>query len=150
MEIRTEIEIAAPAETVWGEFIRFEAWPAWNPFMPRIEGKAAPGEQLTVRIEPPGGRAMTFRPKVLTVEHAKEFRWKGKLLLPGIFDGMHCFELHALDARLTHFVQREEFTGLLVPLMAGELNRSTRNGFVLMNEALKQRAESAAANRTSS
>jgi hypothetical protein len=40
MQIRTEIEIAAGAGLIWAELMRFTAWPEWNPFIPRIEGKA--------------------------------------------------------------------------------------------------------------
>jgi hypothetical protein len=41
----------------------------------------------------------------------------------------------------TRFVQREEFRGLLVPLMARSLDSGTKEGFVLMNQALKDLAE---------
>jgi hypothetical protein len=81
MEIRTEIEIAAGAGLIWAELMRFTAWPEWNPFIPRIEGKASPAERLTVRIQPPGRRPMTFRPKVLEVAEARTLRWQGKLLV---------------------------------------------------------------------
>lgn len=36
---------------------------------------------------------MTFKPKILIVEPNKEFRWKGKLGINGIFDGKHYFIL---------------------------------------------------------
>jgi hypothetical protein len=39
------------------------------------------------------------------------------------------------------FVQRERFTGLLVPFLAHMLDDKTRRGFEEMNRWLKQRAE---------
>ena len=41
------------------------------------------------------------------------------------------------------FVQREIFSGLLVPLFAKDLNTKTKQGFEAMNQALKQLAEQA-------
>jgi hypothetical protein len=40
------------------------------------------------------------------------------------------------------FVQREEFSGLLVPLLWPLLEKNTRLGFEDMNKGLKTRAES--------
>lgn len=83
---------------------------------------------------------MTFKPEVLKVDVNKEFRWKGKLLLKGIFDGEHYFQLMDLGDGTTHFVHGESFIGLLVPLMGGALTK-TKMGFELMNEALKRECE---------
>jgi hypothetical protein len=41
----------------------------------------------------------------------------------------------------TLLVQKEDFRGALVPLVARTLDRGTLPAFVAMNEALKQRAE---------
>lgn len=38
-------------------------------------------------------------------------------------------------------MQREVFTGVLVPLFARSLEENTTRGFVAMNAALKRRAE---------
>ncbi len=66
-ELHSEIEIDAPAERVWRLLTDFASYPEWNPFIRSISGQPTPGERLEVRIEPPGGRDMTFRPTVLTV-----------------------------------------------------------------------------------
>ena len=59
-QIHTEIEISAPAERVWELLTDFAAYPQWNPFIRYISGRPVPGERLEVRLEPPGGRGMTF------------------------------------------------------------------------------------------
>ena len=139
-EIHTEIEIAAPPETVWRELTAFATYSEWNPFIRRIEGQPAAGTRLTVRIEPPGGTAMTFQPTVLVATAPVELRWKGGLVIPGLFDGEHSFRLDALGPNRTKFVHREVFTGLLVPLFGKGLSK-TKLGFEAMNQALKARAE---------
>ena len=86
---------------------------------------------------------MRFRPTLLAVSPARELRWKGKLLLRGLFDGEHYFRLETTDAGKVLFRQGERFTGLLVPLFRKSLDGATKQGFVAMNEALKREAERA-------
>jgi hypothetical protein len=138
-ELRTEIEIAAPPERVWAVLADFDSYPEWNPFIRRISGQATVGSQLQVRLEPPDGRAITMKPSVLKAQPNQEFAWLGRLMLPGIFDGEHHFELQPRNGG-TLFVQREAFKGILVPLV-GRVLEKTRRGFEQMNAALKQRAE---------
>jgi hypothetical protein len=63
-------------------------------------------------------------------------------MLPSIFDGEHFFKIEPLDeGRRTRFIQGDQFTGLLVPLLRKNLDRGTREGFEAMNQALKARVE---------
>jgi hypothetical protein len=140
-ELHTEIEIEASAERVWGLLTYFSSYPQWNPFIRSISGQPAPGERLEVRIEPPGGRGMTFKPKVLNAEPNRELRWLGHLLVPGVFDGEHSLAIQPLGEARVRFVQRETFRGLLLPLFARSLDNHTQRGFEEMNRALKERAE---------
>src|SRR5688500_2489585 len=139
--LHSEIEIDAPAERVWHLLTDFASYPQWNPFIRSIRGQPIRGEGLEVRIEPPGGRGMTFKPKVLDAEDNRELRWLGHLLVPGLFDGEHSFTIESLAKNRVRFVQREAFKGLLVPLFARSLETNTQRGFEEMNRALKERAE---------
>jgi hypothetical protein len=139
-EARTSIEIGASAERVWEIVTDFDSYPDWNPFIRSASGKPEQGEKLEVTIQPPGGRAMTFKPTVLAAERAQELRWLGHLLLPRLFDGEHSFRIEQIDSGRVRFVQSERFSGVLVPLFGKTLDK-TRRGFEAMNEALKRRAE---------
>lgn len=141
-ELRRAIEIDAPPTAVWGILTDFGAYGDWNPFMPAIDGDPKVGRQLTVRIEPPGGRGMTFKPKVLASEPDRELRWLGRLLVPGLFDGEHTLGIEPIDERRCRFIQQERFTGVLVGLFKNTLDK-TETGFEQMNAALKTRAEAA-------
>lgn len=138
--IDTNVEIAAPPRRVWSVLTDFARFPEWNPFIIRIEGTPEPGARLRVEIKPPGKAAMTFTPTVLAARPGKELRWRGRLLVPGIFDGEHAFELDE-HGRTCSFRQSEHFSGLLVPFLDGAL-ATTEHGFEAMNAALKKRAES--------
>jgi hypothetical protein len=140
-ELRTEIEINASAERVWQLLTDFASFPQWNPFIRRASGEPKKGAQLQVYLQPSGTKGMTFRPKVLKVEPDRELRWLGHFMIPGLFDGEHIFTIEPLEAGRVRFVQREIFTGILVPLFARWLSKDTRQGFEEMNLALKLRAE---------
>ncbi len=142
-ELRAQIEIEATPERVWEVLTDFAAYPEWNPFIQTIEGDAAPGSRLEVRIEPPGGKAMSFKPTVLEASPRQELRWLGRVLAPRIFDGEHSFRIEPIDDARVRFVQAERFTGVLVPLFGKSLEK-TQRGFSAMNEALKHRAEATA------
>jgi hypothetical protein len=137
--IESAIDIMAPAERVWEILTDFPAYPTWNPFIISAYGKVEAGAWLEVHIQPPGKRAMMFRPTVLVAEPERELRWRGRLLMPGLFDGEHFFRIEDRSGTV-RFVQGETFSGVLVGLVRGALG-ATRAGFEAMNVALKKRAE---------
>lgn len=140
-EIRTEIEIAAPASRVWSILTDFPRHPEWNPFVRSIAGSPQPGTRLTVSVQPPGGRGMTFKPTVLEAKPNRALRWLGRFLFPGLFDGEHYFEIEELGNSRVRFIHGEKFSGILVAMAKSSLDGATRAGFIAMNEALKARAE---------
>ena len=141
--IRTEIDIDASPARVWTVLTDFGAYPDWNPFFTSVTGRAEVGQQLVATVRPNGGAGITFKPTVLKVDKDKEFRWRGKLLVPGLFDGEHYFTMEPKAAGGTRFVHGEHFSGLLVGLAKSTLDKGTKNAFIAMNKALKVRAESA-------
>lgn len=139
--ISTQIHINASPEKVWAILTNFEAYPQWNPFIQQISGDPQVGKKIEAFIVLPGSKGMTFKPTVLAFEAHKELRWIGHLLIPGIFDGEHKFELQANTDGTTTFLHSEKFTGILIPLMQKMLNVDTRKGFESMNIKLKELAE---------
>jgi len=143
-DLHTEIEIAAPIEAVWVTLLDLARYPDWNPFIVSSEGRAEVGERLVIRLQPPGGKAITFKPTVTRVEPPVAFEWFGRLGLPGIFDGRHRFDLSSTHGGSTLLIQREQFDGILVPFLRNALDTTTKAGFEAMNAALKARAEARA------
>jgi hypothetical protein len=139
-ELQASIEIGTSAERAWEVLTDFAAYPDWNPFIRRIAGAPELGTRLEVRIEPPGARGMTFRPVVTAVEPRRQLRWLGSLAMPRLFDGEHLFLIEPVQPARVRFVQRERFSGVLVPFFRKALD-ATRAGFEQMNVALKVRAE---------
>jgi hypothetical protein len=140
LHLETKIDIDAAPEAVWAVLADLPSYSAWNPFIRDARGTVAAGERLELEMQPTRGRAMCFRPTVMSAEPGRELRWLGRLLVRGLFDGEHRFALEPA-AGGTRLLQEERFTGVLVPLLARSLRRGTLPAFELMNEALKARAE---------
>lgn len=135
-EIKTEIVINASPEKVWAVLTSFKAYPEWNSFITSLEGEQKVGARLKANISD-----MKFRPKVLVFEKNVEFKWRGRLLMPGIFDGTHRFQLIDNSDGTTTLIHSEKFRGILVPFMKKRLETETKIGFEQMNLDLKNRVE---------
>jgi hypothetical protein len=140
-ELQASIGIDAPAERVWDVLSDLSRYGDWNPFMTQADGELIEGAKLAIRIQPPGGRQMQFKPTVLEVEPRRSVRWLGRFIVPGIFDGEHTLTVEPLGEAAARFTQRERFSGLL-PVFSRKLFDRTQAGFEAMNEALKRRCES--------
>lgn len=142
-ELRTEVEIDAPAAHVLAVLRDFERYPEWNPFITAISGKLAVGEQLAVELSLPEGKSYLLKPRLTALRdeaEAGELRWRGAFLLPALLEAEHFFLVTTLGPRRSRFVQGENFSGLLLRF-AGNTLTLTARGFVYMNQALKKRAE---------
>ncbi len=140
-EIKTEIEIRANAASIWKVLSDFKNYEKWNPFIVSIQGEQKNGSRIRVKIKQPGGNTMKMKPEILAFNPPSEFRWKGQLFFAGLFDGEHIFEIFENPDGSCRFVQREKFSGILIPLFRKMLDTRTIEGFKLMNKALKTQAE---------
>jgi len=131
-------DIDAPAEQVWRVVTDFPRYPEWNPFIVRASGDQRVGGRLELTITAPDVRAVTFRPRVVDLEPGRLIRWKGRLWIPGLFDGRHSLAVEPLDDGRSRFTTHEEVTGILVPVL-GKVMRASQQGFELMAEALARR-----------
>ena len=140
-QLNTSIEIQAEDSVVWDNLTDLQAYPTWNPFILQASGTLTPGGELKITLQGCDSDPMSFQPTLLEVRENRELRWKGKLLLPGIFDGEHIFQIIPQAGGGVLFVQQENFRGFLVWFMRGMLEDSTRCGFTSMNQALKTLSE---------
>jgi hypothetical protein len=137
--VTAAIDINAAPERVWQVLTDLNGHADWDPFITHAAGDIAVGGKISVTIEPPGRKPITFKPTITQVKHNRELAWLGHVVMPGIFDGAHRFTLepHGDGTRLR---QTEAFSGVLVWFSRGLL-ANTERGFTASNEALKQRVE---------
>lgn len=139
-DVVTRIAIEAPPEAAWAVLADFASFPEWNDFIQQIRGEAREGAWLEVRIRMQGASPMTFRPRVRTVRPPREFRWRGHLIVPGLFDGEHYFLLEPQGAgcELTH---GEHFSGVVAGLLRSRMVPRLEKSFAAFNRAFKARVE---------
>jgi len=126
---------------IWGILTNFEEYELWNPFMTKVVGNAILGSKIEVNIKTISGKQRTYFPIITKCEINRELRWKGKSFLPGIFDGERIFVIEKTNDNRVSFLHKEVFKGLGVKLVGDKLDQDLRESFIMMNEALKARAE---------
>lgn len=137
--LQTEIIINATPEKVWNILMDFAKYPEWNPFVKEITGSQQVGGQLKVTLKNGKGTSV-FTPTVVSNETANVFEWLGSIPL-GLFKGKHRFAIEKISETQVKFIHSEQFSGLLAGLIMSQIGETTRNGFIAMNKALKERAE---------
>jgi hypothetical protein len=138
--ISTAVDIDAPPSRVWDVLVDLAAYPLWNPFIVEASGKVAVGETLSLRMALPGWDPITIEPRLLVVAAERELRWRGRLLVPGLFDGEHAFVLTPLDNGRTRLDHSERFAGLLLPIAKAVVHDATVQSFHALDAALARRA----------
>jgi len=137
-EIRSEVEVDAPADRVWGVLVDFQNYGSWNPFIYEVSGELKLGKKIRISLRTPSGKERTYEPVITKVESGRELRWVGKSVL---LAGEHVFSLETLKSGPTLFVQREVFKGLLASFFGEDTDKDIAAGFEQMNRALKRKAE---------
>ncbi|MBP7555396.1 MAG: SRPBCC domain-containing protein [Chitinophagaceae bacterium] len=138
--INTEIIINASAETVWKILTDLAAYPEWNPFIIKIEGTLQKGNRLRNTLKN-GNKTIVFKPIIQDVTPLVSFSWLGSLFVKGLFDGTHFFKIEPVTPNQVKLIHGEEFSGLLSTMILKKIGDDTRENFVRMNQALKERAE---------
>lgn len=117
--VETTVHIPASPDCVWRVLVDFASYPRWSPRL-TVSGRPERGARLRVTAAAPGQKGMSFSPVVLAAEPGRALRWRGRVLLPGICDGVHEFLLSP-DGGGTCLVHAENFTGVMTPFMGKAL-----------------------------
>ncbi len=107
--------IEASAERVWALLTDVARWPAWNTTVDKVDGQVVLGGILTVHAKLSPGRA--FPVKVAELDAPRRMVWRGGMPF-GLFVGTRTFTLAPESGGRVRFETREEFAGLLAPLIA--------------------------------
>lgn len=110
----TTTSIRAPIERIWSLLTDAAGYAAWNSTVEQVDGRIALGEKITVRTKISPGRA--FPLTVTEFDPNRRMVWTGGMPL-GLFLGTRTYLLTPRSAGDIEFSMREEFSGLLAPLI---------------------------------
>lgn len=134
------MEIDAPISRVWAVLVDLPAYGEWNPFIVEAAGRVAVRERLSLPMALPGRERISIHPRLLAVEPERGLRWKGRLVLPGLFDGEHAFVLRPLENDRTRLDHGERFGGVFLPFLRPMIYEATVQAFHALDAALAERA----------
>lgn len=141
-EIKTEIDISAPAEKVWDILMDINNWQQWNPIINQASGIAAAGSKLTITMKGKEGKnGPKYMPVIINFDAPNLFQWRAKMMAGFLFTNDKIFELKEIDSG-TQLIHKEAFGGILVPMFWGNLQQHVPAMLDAMNEALKKSVES--------
>jgi hypothetical protein len=141
VELRSEIEIHAPASIVWDVLTNFRAYPEWNPFIVEADGQLGLGSTVNVTINFPGNRERRLRRCIVKLSPASELRWSSTSILRALVHSEQFFRLRPVTEDRVRLAVGENFSGIMAPRNPAELSQISQ-GLTMMNQAIKRRAES--------
>lgn len=110
----TSCLIDAPRARVWSVLTDLSAWSSWNTTVRKVEGTVALGKKVTIYSTVEPGRA--FPVKVARLDPPSAMLWSGGMPF-GLFVGRRTFTLVEDLPETTTFSMKEEFSGVLAPLI---------------------------------
>jgi hypothetical protein len=144
--VRGEIEINAPVQKVWDIIVDLERYSEWNTFTPRMSArKVVVGEEFDLDCQMTEKQLLRDEHEVFLSYEPEQYkvcwgtsRTRGR---PGIksFRWQIC---EPRDQSRTHFVNYEEFHGVLAPVVNFLYGKKLKRAFEVYCQALKKRAES--------
>ena len=106
--------IRSTPERIWALLTDAAQYPSWNNTVDKVEGTIAPGETIKVHAKLSPGRV--FPVKVAEFAPGRRMVWSSGMPL-GLFKGARTYTLTPKAGGMVEFSMREEFTGLLAPLI---------------------------------
>jgi uncharacterized protein YndB with AHSA1/START domain len=130
----SEIEIAAPAETVWEVLTAFDRWPSWNPDVKSMSMQGGLAEGSVFRWKAGPG---TITSTIGRVEPPRLIAWTGTTL--GI-KAIHYWWLEPRDGK-TFVRTKESYEGLVTRLFRRSIQKALDRGLGDGLRYLKAEAE---------
>jgi hypothetical protein len=117
MSCAISTSIHASPDRIWALLTDAAGFPRWNSTVTSIEGEIAEGQTLKLKVPTAGERV--FKPKVSNVEPGRSMIWSDGMA--PMFKGVRSFTLTPNGDGTTEFSMREEFSGLMLPMIRGSL-----------------------------
>jgi hypothetical protein len=135
MEYSIGVNVKAKTDKVWAIMTNATDFPRWNSTVKSIEGKIASGE--TIKLVAVISPNRTFNLHIVEFIPEKKMVWSDG---NAMFKGVRTYKTTSKSDGSTDFTMSEEYTGLMMPMIAGSLPDFTAT-FEKYASDLKKEAE---------
>jgi len=145
--IKTSIVIDAPPSIVRAAFLDFPSFPSWNTFITSVTPPTpdpTPGTALLITL----GGAEEPLELVVVNNTPKRFSWKGHIGPRWVFRGHHFLDFEPYgemgangETSQCKLLSYEKYGGILASFYLLFFRKWTENGYIEMNNGLKDKAE---------
>ncbi|MGJ8671153.1 MAG: SRPBCC family protein [Oceanococcus sp.] len=142
-EINHEIDINAPASSVWAVITDFDSYSQWNPFVVSAKSNLKAGEPIDMKVKllGPVQRQVEI---ILDVNEGKGFSYCMKPFPLGALSSQRSHRIIDLGDGRSHYSSHFHLQGWMMPLIRGLMRPALERGFSGMSVAIKERAETLA------
>lgn len=145
--VYSEIEINAPAELVWQAILDTDNYPQWNSFIPRVSlntGKFSVGTEFNLDCAMTPKQLLKNEKEVVLEISPGTFTFRmgtsRQYGRPGIKSN-RCQICEPIDSNRTRYINYEEFSGFLSPMVYWLYRKKMDRAFAKHNEDLKTYVE---------
>ncbi|MGH7285772.1 MAG: SRPBCC family protein [Polyangiaceae bacterium] len=137
-EFHTAIKIQSTPAKIWSILTDGAAYTSWNTSVVEVTGEIALGKKVAIR--PKINPKQAFPVKVVEMEPEKKMVWRGGMPIGTLFKGERTYTLTPQTDGTVEFSMREEFTGLMAPLITKSIP-DMQPAFEEFAACLKKKAE---------
>lgn len=141
LEINHDLEVNAPAETVWQVITDFDKYPEWNPFLEACESTLKPGDPIHVTVHL-GKQVRRETEYIIECTPGKGFAYRMKPPPLGMLRSRRSHEIVPIDDQRCTYRSRFRLEGWLAPVVQAFMGKHLLAGFNGMSEGIRMRAES--------
>lgn len=138
--LREEAVIAATSERVWAVLVDLPSYPAWNPWLTRVEGEAVVGATVWADVVL-GDEERRARHTVLAVDPQRRFCWRDAGWTTAFVYGQRCRWIEARPDGKVLFRQELLLEGSSKRMALRRYGPALRAGMAAETAALRRRAE---------
>ena len=122
--VKTEIEIAAPVQTVWNLVTDVDKWQEWSPTINASEGNVSVGSKVSITMmsKEAGKDGPKYQPEIIQLDEPRFFKWRAHMMAGFIFTNEKIIELEETPTG-TKVIHSETFSGLMAAAMRGQMEK---------------------------
>jgi hypothetical protein len=141
---RSEAEIDAPPDVVWGVLVDLGAYPLWNPYTIAMRSTLRVGDPMVMTVKMNELITIEQTEHIRVLEAGHKVCWGIETDTPEFNSGERCQWLEPLPGGGTRYITEDLIEGLANPLVLGLFDGDLQRGFDGVAAGLKARAEALA------